>query len=129
MKTKIEWDGKTIQVSSRYIGYDNPVWGGGYQKQHFKITVECEGRKFTEDYWQPNRRMTESDLVQVLEMLCSDAFYGDMTIDEFQQELCYGKVSECIQSYNGCVKTLANFKSMYVNPFKLGDYLRETYNL
>lgn len=66
MKTKIEWNGKTIQVSSRHIGFDTPAWGGGHKRHHFKITIECNDRKFTEDYWQPDEKMKIGDLRQVL---------------------------------------------------------------
>lgn len=129
MKTKIEWNGKTIQVSSRHIGIDTPSWGGGYKKHHFKITVEYGGRKFTEDYWQPESKMKVSDLRQVLETMCMDATYGDMSIDDFNSELCYEKVSECIKAYNGCVRQLNEFKDMFIDPYELGDWLREKYDL
>lgn len=129
MKTKIEWNGKTIQVSSRHIGIDTSSWGGGYKKHHFKITVECGGRKFTEDYWQPESKMKVSDLRQVLETMCMDATYGDMSIDDFNSELCYEKVSECIKAYNGCVRQLNEFKDMFIDPYELGDWLREKYDL
>lgn len=63
MKTKIGFNGKTIEVSSRHIGYDYPAWADGYKKHHFKIKM--------------------GDPRSVLETLCSDASYGDRTIDEF----------------------------------------------
>jgi hypothetical protein len=129
MKTKIEWNGKTIQVSSRHIGIDTPAWGGGHKRHHFKITIECNGRKFTEDYWQPDEKMKVGDLRQVLETMCMDATYGDMSIEDFNSELCYEKVSECIRAYNGCVRQLNEFKDMFIDPYELGDYLREKYGL
>lgn len=94
MKTKIEWNGKTIQVSSRHIGFDTPAWGGGYKKHHYKIMIECDGKKFTSDYWTPDSKMNVRELLEVLNMLCMDATYGEYTIDEFNGELCYEKVSE-----------------------------------
>lgn len=66
MKTKIEWDGNAIQVSSRYIGIDTPSWGGGHKKHHFNITVECDGKKFKEDFWQNEYKMSARGLVEVI---------------------------------------------------------------
>ncbi len=129
MKTEVVWKGKTLIVSSRHIGIDTPEWAHGYKKHHFKVTVECDGRKFTEDYWQPDSKMKVSDLRQVLETLCSDAIAGDQSIDDFQSEFGYEKASELIRTYNGCKKTLENFKDLFVNPYELGDYLRERYDL
>ena len=129
MKTEVVWKGKTLIVSSRHIGFDTPAWGGGYKKHHFKITIECNGRKFTEDYWQPDEKMKVGDLRQVLETMCMDATYGDMSIDDFNSELCYEKASECIKAYNGCVRQLNEFKDMFIDPYELGDYLREKYGL
>ncbi|MGM9777531.1 MAG: hypothetical protein ACI3ZD_04250 [Prevotella sp.] len=129
MKTKIEWNGKAIQVSSSHIGIDTPSWGGGYKKHHFKIMVECDGKKFTEDFWQPNEKMSVRGLCEVLENLCMDATYGDKSIDDFNSGLCYEKVSECIRAYNGCKAILEHFKEMFINPYDLGDYLREKYDI
>ena len=129
MKTNIEWNGKTIQVSSRHIGIDTPSWDGGCKKHHFKIMVECDGNKFTEDFWQPDEKMSVRGLRGVLENLCMEATYGDMSIDDFNSELCYEKVSECIKAYNGCKETLEHFKDLFINPYELGEYLREIYDL
>ena len=129
MKTKIEWNGKAIIVSSRHIGIDTTSWGGGYKKHHYKITIACDEKNFTSDYWTPDAKMNIRGLREVLEMLCMDATYGDMTIDEFNSELCYEKVSECIKAYNGCKEILENFKSLFINPYDLGDYLREKYEI
>lgn len=52
-----------------------------------------------------------------------------MSIDDFNSELCYEKVSECIRAYNGCVRQLNEFKDMFIDPYELGDYLREKYGL
>lgn len=129
MKTNIEWNGNAIQVSSRHICIDTPIWGGGHKKHHFKITVECDGKKFTEDFWQADEKMSVIGLREVLENLCMDATYGDMSIDDFNSELCYEKVSECIRAYNGCKNTLEHFKEMFINPYKLGEFLRDKYDL
>lgn len=91
MKTKTEWNGKDIQVSSRHIGIDTPSWGGGCKKHHFKIMVECDGNKFTEEFWQSDDKMSVRGLRGVLENLCMEATYGDMSIDDFNSELCYEK--------------------------------------
>lgn len=132
MKTKIEFEGITIEISSRHIGFDTPAWGGN-KKHHFKIKVSVPysvvTRDYITDYWQSGEKMKVGDLRSVLETLCSDATYGDMTIDDFNEELCYEKVSECIKAYNGCKETLNAFKNMFINPYKLGDYLREKYVL
>lgn len=129
MKTSIEFEGKTITISSRHIGIDTPEWAHGYKKHHFKVTVECDGRKFTADYWQTDSKMKVSGLRQVLETLCSDAIAGDQSIDDFQSEFGYEKASELIRMYNGCKKTLENFKDLFVNPYELGYYLIEKYGL
>lgn len=129
MKTKIEFKGNVITISSRHIGTDIPACGGGYKKHHFKIEMECNGRKFKTDWWQPENKMKVCDLRSCLETLCMDSTYGDMTIDEFNSELCYEKVSECIKAYNGCKEILEYFKDLFINPYELGDYLREKYDI
>lgn len=129
MKTKIYWQGKVIVISSRHICIDTPAWGGGYKKHHYKIMVECDGREFTSNYWMPDAKMSVRGLREVLETLCLDATYGDMTIDKFNEELCYEKVSECIKAYNGCKETLENFKNIFIDPHELGNYLREKYDI
>ena len=129
MNTKIEWDGNVIQVSSRYIGIDTPSWCDVHKKHHFNITVECDGKKFMEDFWQNEEKMSARDLMEVLENLCMDATYGDMSIDDFNSRLCYDKVSECIRAYNCCKTTMEHFKEMFINPYRLGDFLREKYDL
>lgn len=129
MKASLNWNGKAIIVSSRHVGIDSPTWAHGHKKHHFKITVECGGRKFTEDYWQPDEKMSVPRLREVLDTLCRDATYGDMSIDDFQSEMCYEKVSECIEAYKGCKKTFENFKDLFIDPYELSNYLIEKYNL
>lgn len=129
MKTKIEWQDKVIEVSSRHIGIDTPAWGGGYKKHHHKITIVCEGKSFAEDFWCNDAKMNVRQLREVLESLSMEATYGDQSIDDFNSELCYEKASECIKAYNGCKETLEHFKDMFIDPYKLGDYLREKYDI
>ena len=129
MKTQVIWEGKTITISSRHIGIDTPQWSHGYKKHHFKITVECDGRKFTEDYWQPDQKMTVRGLREVLECCCSDAISGDMSIDDFQSEFGYEKASELIRVYNACKSTLGKFKYLFIDPYELSNYLREKYDI
>lgn len=107
----------------------HPRMGGEYKKHHFKIEVEYNGRSFKTDYWQPSAKMKVGDLRSCLEMQCMDATYGDLTIDEFYRTLCYENVYECLKAYNGCKETLECFKNLFINPYELGDYLREKYNL
>ncbi len=57
MKTKVEFEGKVIEISSRHVGIDTPAWGGGNKKHHYKIVVRCEGKEFTEDYWCPDAKI------------------------------------------------------------------------
>lgn len=129
METKIEWQGKAITISSHHIGIDTPAWGGGYKKHHFRIEVECNEKKFKTDWWQSGEKMKVDNLRSCLETLYMDATYGDMTIDEFNEELCYDKVSECIKAYNGCKETLGHFKDLFIDPDALGEYLREKYDI
>lgn len=39
MKTSIEFESKTITISSRHIGIDSPEWAHGYKKHHYKVKV------------------------------------------------------------------------------------------
>lgn len=128
MKAAVIWNDKSIIVSSRHIGIDTPAWGGD-KKHHYKITIEYGGRSFTEDFWTPNAKMRVGGLREALEIFCSEATLGDLTIDEFQSEMAYEKASELLKAYNGCKNTFENFKSLFLDPYELGDYLREKYNL
>lgn len=129
MKTKLEFQGREITISSRHKGIDEPFWSKGYKKHHFGIKVECDGKSFTADYWQKDREMTLRNLLSCLEILCSDATYGDMDIDDFAEELCYEKVTECIRAYKACRKTFEDFQKLGLDPDELGDYLMVTYDL
>lgn len=129
MKTRLQFQGKEIIISSRHKGVDAPAWPKGYKKHHFGIKIECGGESFTADYWQPNREMKLRDLLSCLELLCSDATYGEMGIDDFAVELCYEKVTECLRAYKACRKTFDGFQKLGIDPYELGDYLRETYDL
>jgi len=133
MKTSIEFESKTITISSRHIGIDSPEWAHGYKKHHYKVKVSVPystgQREYTTDYWCNTADLKKRDLYEILETLCCDATYGDMSIDDFNSEMCYEKVSECIRAYNGCKETYEAFKNMFLNPYSLGDYLREKYDL
>lgn len=129
MKTKIEWQDKVIEVSSKHLGIDIPAWSRGYKKHHYKVTIECEGKSFSEDFWCNDAKLSVRNLRESLENICMDATYGDLSIDDFNAELCYESVSECIRAYNGCKRILENFKDMFIDPYKLGDYLREKYDI
>ena len=129
MKTKLEFQGREITISSRHKGIDDPFWSKGYKKHHFAIKVECDGKSFKADYWQPNREMKLRNLISCFEMLCSDATYGEMSIDDFAVELCYEKVTECLRAHKACRETFEGFQKLGIDPDELGDYLRETYDL
>lgn len=129
MKTKIDFQCREITISSRHKGIDEPFWYKGYKKHHFRIKVECDGKSFTADYWQRDREIKLRELLFCFEMLCNDATYGEMNIDDFAQELCYEKVTECIRAHKACRETFDNFQRLGIDPDELGDYLRETYDL
>lgn len=129
MKTKLEFQGREITISSRHKGIDEPFWSKGYKKQHFRIKVECDGKSFTADYWQLYREIKLQELLFCLKMLCDDATYGDMDIDDFARELCYDKVTECIRAHKACRETFDGFQKLGLDTYELGDYLRETYDL
>ena len=128
MRTKIEWQEKVIEVRSRHIGIDlSPL--GGVTRHHYAITVVSEGKFFKEDYWCIDSRLKVNQLREVLENLCMDATFGDLTIDEFFSDLGYKKISSCIKAYEGCKRILKGFKDMYIDPERLGKYLREKYSI
>lgn len=129
MKTKLEFQGREITISSRHKGIDAPAWSKGYKKHHFRIKVECDGKSFTADYWQKDREITLRNLRSCFEMLCSDATYGEMDIDQFAEELQYEKVTECIRAHKACRETFEGFQKLGLGPYEIGDYLRETYDL
>ena len=128
MKAAINWNGDVIIVSSRHIGIDTPAWGG-IKKHHYKVTIAYRGRSFTDDFWSPNAKMSVGGLREALEIFCSDATLGNLTIDEFQSELSCENASELLKAYNGCKNTFENFKSLFIDPYELGDYIREKFNL
>ena len=129
MKTKLEFHGREITISSRHKGIDEPLWSKGYKKHHFRIKVECDGKSFTADYWQLYREIKLQELLFCFEMLCSDATYGEMDREEFERELCYEKVTECIKAHKACRETFDNFQKLGIDHNELGDYLRETYGM
>ena len=129
MRTKIEWNGKTIEVSSRYVGYDTPFCGG-YRKHHFKVTVavQYEGgqRGYISDYWQPEKKIRPYDLRCALECYCSDATSADMSVQDFSEEFGYKNTEKCFRVYNACREALVNFKHMGIDPYELGNYLERS---
>lgn len=129
MKTKLEFQGREITISSRHKGIDEPFWHKGCKKHHFRIKVECDGKSFTADYWQLYREIKLQELLFCFKMLCDDATYGEMDIDDFAVELCYEKVTECLRAYKACRETFEGFQKLGLDPDELGDYLRETYDL
>lgn len=130
MKTTIKFQGRRITISSRHFSIEAPAWVNGQKKRHYKITVECGGKKLVADYWQPGENLTLWDLRSCLKTVCNYATYGNMPIEDFSAKFCYDdRVSECTRAYNSCVEALGQFQEMSIDPYKLGDYLREKYDL
>lgn len=132
MRTKIKWQGKTIEVSSRYIGLDVPFCGGS-KRSHFEITVavpfQSGCRAFISGFWQKDKKIKVMDLREALELFCSDATSGDMTVEEFKEEFGYNDADKLFRTYNACKEVLVNFRHLGLDPYELGNYLREKYNI
>ena len=132
MRTNIEWKGRTIEVSSRYVGFDTPFCGGR-KRNHFEILVSvpyCYGRRaFISDFWQNDKKMKVTTLREALEIFCSDATSGDMTVEDFKDEFGYEDAEQLFKVYNGCKEVLVNFRHLDLDPYELGNYLREKYDI
>lgn len=63
--------------------------------------------------------MKVGDLRGVLEMLCQNVVLGDLTIDEFQSQMGYGKASELLDAYNGCKDMFENFKALFFQSIRV----------
>lgn len=132
MRTKIEWQGKTIEVSSRYIGFDKPACGGRF-RHHYKVTIAVQyaggQRAYISDYWQSEKKIRTNDLRSALECYCSDATSGDMSVQDFSEEFGYKDTEQCFRVYNACKEALENFRHLGIDPYELGNYLREKYDI
>ena len=86
-------------------------WSGGY-RPHWKLTLKYGGRRATFDYWN-NIYNVKPEKLEILSMLLSDATAGTYSIDEFQSEFGYKKMSECLRAYKGCQSTLRKIEQLY----------------
>ena len=132
MRTKVKWNNRTIEVASRYVGFDTPFCGGR-KKHHFVITVSVESntclRQFSSGFWQGEKKMRVMDLREALECFCSDATSGDMTVEDFKDEFGYEDSTQLLRTYNACKEVLHCFRFMKLDPYGLGNYLREKYEI
>ena len=131
-KAKIEFQGKEIIVSTRHGRIDAPNWAKRYSYDDCRldIKVECGGKSFI-SYWLSDRDVTSRELLSCVKMLCINATYGKMEIEEFAEEKCYEneKSPLCIRYYRRCRKTFEDFQKLGIDPNELGDYLAIKYGV
>lgn len=132
MKTVVEWKNKKIEVSSRYVGYDTPPFGGN-KRSHFKVSIAVSGkggdRIFRSDFWQRDKKMSAQDLREALECFCSDAISGDMSVEDFRDEFGYDDIDRLFKVHNACKDCLENFRHLGLDPYELSNWLREKYDI
>ena len=90
---------------------DNDIVNEGYgNRQKYEVELNYNGRTYTTHYTDSvmaYRNGKDIDFKRVMECLLLDksAYDGCGSIDDFQAEFGYEKVSECLKAYNGCKET------------------------
>lgn len=119
-----------IELSSKHLGIAYP-WGKEYEKQHHLVTVKVGTRKTEFDFYCNEKKLKEYDLVLAFYYFLSDgiSFYNAGSIDEFQSEFGYDKVSELLKVYEGCKEAWYKWKPFRINAISLANWLQSRYNL
>ena len=101
---------------------------------HHKVTISVGEKKHTFDYWsgpahyKTTTVMTEGAMIDAFNNFLMDCTLGDQSIDDFQSELGYENVSECIRAYNACQKELEAWKKFFIDPYELENWLHDKYD-
>ena len=134
--TTIDYNGTAIELSSCYVGKHQPFWEkDGQPMHHHRVTIKIGEKKHTFDFWgglahyKTTTVMTDQAMIDALYSFILDCTLADQSIDDFQSELGYKNVSECIRVYNACKEELEAWKQFFINPYELESWLREVYNL
>lgn len=133
--TSLEYNGKTIELSSRYVGIDKPSWNKKDRCHHHIVTFKIDFKSHSFDFWsgmglyQDTTVMSDKGMIKAFENFLSDCIAANQSIDDFQSEFGYENVSDCIRTYNACKEELEAWKNFFIDSYDLDNWLRETYDL
>lgn len=132
----IDYNGTEIKLFSYYVGKDRPQWEKNEEPiHHHKITIKIGDKRHSFDFWSGLAHyrlttiMTGQAMIEAFDCFLVDCCYADQTIDEFQKELCYDNVSDCIRTYNACRNEFEAWKAFGIDHNELENWLRENYDL
>lgn len=127
---EINFNGNIFELSSEYQGTAKP-WGD-YEKHHHVVYVDTEDKHTWFDFYCNSGVLSDDELVEAFYFFLSDGISYDQAkdIDDFQSELGYTKVSECLDAYNGCKDAYNKWTSLCdIDIYDLSNWLQETYDL
>ncbi len=133
--TSFQYQGKEIQLSSRYVGKDFAIFDSERPRPHHMVTIQIDGKRHTFDFWsglndyRDNTKMSDMDMLSAFEMFLGDVTAADQSIAGFQQEFGYDNIKECIDVYNQCLAELNAWRQFWIDPYQLRDWLITTYDL
>lgn len=140
MKTTIEITGKTYQVSAKLIatGVRFPNTDDNDRTRHnkYRVTVKCDDGKLSflyfgsdHDWNYGHDELNRNDLLGAVDCFLSDARSGDMSFENFCDELGYSDDSRrAFKIWKACVKAHEKASSLFGDVYAANEAIQEITN-
>ena len=114
-------------------GTTTEKWDAKRYKHTVTIKANGTSKRFSfygsvAEYEKGQDRISEDDLIYVLDCIISDAIYGSYSCEEFFDELGYENSCEGIKAYRGCKDTFRRLDDMGIveeDLYNMSNELRE----